>query len=171
MKPQPDALYLFLCHLEWRHAQNSEAHKELMAALGDQDADIRNFTESLLEGSGTGSPRLEINIRENEGSTLVCLSGYIEIDSSPALRDQLLTLLANRHMKRVNINLSAVKKIDSSGIATLIEALKVAHAGKTELRLQGLHDELLRVFEFTGLVSLFNGSGATMIQSACEVVR
>jgi anti-anti-sigma factor len=70
----------------------------------------------------------------------------------------------------VTVNLFAVSKIDSSGIATLIEALKIARAGKTELRLQGLHDELLRIFEFTGLVSLFNGRSQTTMQSGREVV-
>jgi len=54
--------------------------------------------------------------------------------------------------------LSAVTHIDTSGIATLIEALKIARGNKTELRLQGLHDQLLRLFECTGMLSLFNGS-------------
>ena len=170
MTPRPDALYLFLCHLEWRLGQNSEAHKELVAALDDQDADIREAAKSLLRRAGAGTETLNINIGENEDGAMVCLSGSVDIETSPALRDQLHTLLKGRHAT-VTVNLFAVSKIDSSGIATLIEALKIARAGKTELRLQGLHDELLRVFEFTGLVSLFNGSGATMIQSGCEVVR
>jgi anti-anti-sigma factor len=48
--------------------------------------------------------------------------------------------------------------MDSSGIATLIEAQKIARGHQTELRLQGLHDELLRLFEFTGVLTLFDGS-------------
>ena len=171
MKAQPDALYLFLCHLEWRHEQNSEAHKELVAALDGPDADIRQAAESLLHVGDTGTDTLHISIGENEDGAMVCLSGSVEIETSPALRDQLLALLSNRHTRMVTVNLFAVSKLDSSGIATLIEALKIARASKTELRLQGMHDELLRVFEFTGLVSLFNGSGATMIQSGGEVVR
>ena len=170
MKPRPDALYLFLCHLEWRVGQNSEAHKELVAALGDQDADTRQAAKSLLHVGDTGTDTLNISIGENEDGAVVCLSGSVDIETSPALRDQLHALLIGRRAT-VTVNLFAVSKIDSSGIATLIEALKTARAGKTELRLQGLHDELLRVFEFTGRVSLFNGSGATMIQSGCEVVR
>lgn len=114
--------------------------------------------------------KVTINIVVDKDVAQVCLSGRVDIDSSPALRDQLLALLESRHTRMVSVNLFAVSKIDSSGIATLIEALKIARAGKTELRLQGLHDELLRIFEFTGLVSLFNGSGNTIIQSGCEVV-
>ena len=56
----------------------------------------------------------------------------------------------------MSIDLSAVTHIDSSGVATLIEALKIARNCKTELRLQGLHDRLHRLFEATGILSLFN---------------
>jgi len=113
--------------------------------------------------------KLAIQIVESKDSALVCPSGRIDIDSSPSLRDQLLALLRG-HITMVRVDLTAVTSIDSSAVATLAEALKIARAGKTELRLQGLHDELLRIFEFTGLVSLFNGSGDTMIQSGSEAV-
>ena|SRR5215467_324720 len=113
--------------------------------------------------------KLAIQIVESKDSALVCPSGRIDIDSSPSLRDQLLALLRG-HITMVKVDLTAVTSIDSSAVATLAEALKIARAGKTELRLQGLHDELLRIFEFTGLVSLFNGSGDTMIQSGSEAV-
>jgi anti-sigma B factor antagonist len=110
-----------------------------------------------------------IQIVENKGGALVYVSGRVDIDSSPSLRDQLLALLRG-HITMVRIDLTAVTSIDSSAVATLAEALKIARAGKTELRLQGLHDELLRIFEFTGLVSLFNGSSETVMQSGSEMV-
>lgn len=48
MKVQRDALYLFLCHLEWHNWANLGAYKELVAALDDQEPDIRQVAESLL---------------------------------------------------------------------------------------------------------------------------
>lgn len=114
--------------------------------------------------------KLAINIVENKDGALVCLSGRFDIDSSPALRDRLIALLKSRLPRMVSVDLFGVTQIDSSGIATLIEALKIARAGKTELRLQGLHDGLLRLFEFTGIASLFNASGQTNKDSGCEVV-
>ena len=51
-----DALYLFACHLEWNTKRNLAAYQELLAALDDQDGDIRNLAESLLHRS---SPRPE----------------------------------------------------------------------------------------------------------------
>ena len=113
--------------------------------------------------------KLAIQIVESKDSALVCPSGRIDIDSSPSLRDQLLALLRG-HITMVRVDLTAVTSIDSSAVATLAEALKIARACKTELRLQGLHDELLRIFEFTGLVSLFNGSSETIMRSGSEAV-
>jgi anti-sigma B factor antagonist len=158
MKTQPD-VYLFLCdHLKWRDRRNAGAYKELGAALNDQDAEIRQVAESLLHRDAESAGKLDIHIVESEEGAVVRLSGRIDIDSSPALRDQLLVLLESRRSKMVNVDFFAATHIDSSGAATLIEALKTARAYKTELKLQGLHDVLLRVFQVTGILSLFNGS-------------
>ena len=123
-----------------------------------------------MQSSKTESnARLGVRIIENESGALVQLSGRFDIDSSPALRDRLLALVRRPAQYRVSIDLSAVTKVDSSGIATLIEALKIAHACRTELRLQGLHDDLLRLFQFTGILPLFNGE-QTIGQSGSGVV-
>ena len=92
----------------------------------------------------------------NENGALASLYGRIDIDSSPGVRDQLIALLHAPHPRTVSIDLSGVTHIDSSGVATLIEALKIARGRKTELRLQGLHDRLHRLFDATGILSLFN---------------
>jgi len=114
--------------------------------------------------------KLGINIVESKDDALVYLSGRVDIESSPAFRKRLLALIEGRRAKRVSVDLFAITQIDSSGIATLIEALKIAHAYQTELTLQGLHDDLLRLFEFTGILSLFNGSRQTIGRSGDEVV-
>ena len=110
----------------------------------------------MLSGNTNGIDKLVINIVACERGVLVALKGHIDIDSSPAVRDQLIALLHAPHPRRVSIDLSGVTHIDSSGVATLIEALKIARNCETELRLQGLHDRLHRLFEATGILSLFN---------------
>jgi anti-sigma B factor antagonist len=99
-----------------------------------------------------------LNVVVMNDDTLVCLYGRIDMDSSPAVRERLRAVLKDLHNKRVRLDLSAVTHMDSSGIATLIEALKLARGQGDELRLQGLQNPLLRVFEFSGILSLFNGS-------------
>jgi len=119
-------------------------------------------TESIDKG--------QINVVAGKDGALVYLKGRIDIDFSPVLRDRLLVLLQGPFPKIVCIDLSAVTHIDSSGIATLIEMLKIARGQNTELRLQGLHDRLLGLFESTGILSLFNGNARGPSQRGCEGV-
>ena len=109
----------------------------------------------MLSDNGKRVDEPEIFVASEDGA-LACLYGRIDIDSSPALRERLLALLQGRHPSLVSIDLSGVTHIDSSGVATLIEALKIARQGKTELRLRGLNDRLHRLFDATGILSLFN---------------
>ena len=112
----------------------------------------------------------EINVVVGESGALVYLHGRIDIDFSPVLRNRLLVLLQAPCPKTVCIDLSAVTHIDSSGVATLIEMLKIARGHNTELRLQGLHDRLLGLFESTGILSLFNGNARRGSQRGCQGV-
>jgi anti-sigma B factor antagonist len=110
----------------------------------------------LLDHNNTRLDKPHINIVASEDGALASLKGRIDIDSSPAVRDELIALLHAPHPRTVGIDLSGVTHFDSSGIATLIEALKIARNCRTELRLQGLHDRLYRLLEATGILSLFD---------------
>lgn len=97
------------------------------------------------------------------------LNGRLDIDSSLQLRDRLLAILKDRSATTVIIDLMQVSYIDSSGIATLIEALKVARHCRVELHLKGLEGRLLHLFEVTGVVALFEANGAASSASVSEV--
>lgn len=114
--------------------------------------------------------KLKIDIVKRNDGALACLFGLVDIDSSPAFRNRLLALLEDPQARVVSIDFSGVTHIDTSGVATLIEALKIARAHKVEFRLQGLHDELLRFLEITGTLSLFAGSGRTVTHSGSKAV-
>ena len=110
----------------------------------------------MLSNNSESIEKSGMKIVADDNGALASLFGRIDIDSSPAVRDQLIALLQAPHPRTVNIELSGVTHIDSSGVATLIEALKIARNCETELRLHGLHDRLHRLFEATGILSLFN---------------
>ena len=99
----------------------------------------------------------EIRISVTKDVTVACLSGRVDMDSSPAVREQLRVVLREANRKTVSVDLSAVTHFDSSGIATLIDALRVARSSKTQMTLRGLDGRLLHLFELTGILSLFNG--------------
>jgi anti-sigma B factor antagonist len=106
------------------------------------------------------SSSLEITVDQSEKDTLVRLSGRINVDSSPDLRDHLLAILLNKPSPRtVTVDLAGVPYIDLSGIATLIEALRVARHHETGFCLQRLSGSVLRLFQVTSVLNLFEASG------------
>jgi len=113
----------------------------------------------ISQGTQTGD-LLTISItRIEEGGVLVSLGGRLTIDSSPELRNQLLAVLYGETLKSLVIDLADVPYVDLSGVATLLETLRIARSLKTGLQLRGLHDRPSYLLEVTGLLSLFETSG------------
>lgn len=98
---------------------------------------------------------LQIHVIRDRKGTLVQLNGCLNIDSSPSLRDRLLTILQPEAPEVLTVDLSELSHVDSSGIATLIEALKIARTRNTNLSLKGLQGRLLHILEVTGIAALF----------------
>jgi anti-sigma B factor antagonist len=112
------------------------------------------FTQATETGS-----LLTIGLTRSERKAQICLSGRLTIDSSPELRDRLLALLEQEPLENLVIDLSEVPYMDLSGVATLLEALKIARGRKTGFQLTGLHDRPRYLFEITGLLPLFESCG------------
>jgi anti-sigma B factor antagonist len=91
--------------------------------------------------------------RVNKGTTIIDVTGHIDLSSSPALRKTLLDSIASTG--RLAINLAEVKYIDSSGIASLLEVLKEARNTKKKLVLFGLTPAVREVLQLTRLSGVF----------------
>lgn len=79
----------------------------------------------------------------------------INIKTSGEIRRTLAETLRLKPAK-VYVDLSGVSYIDTSGIATLIEAARIARQQGTQLMLQGIHDQPRYFFEITHLDRLFD---------------
>jgi anti-sigma B factor antagonist len=105
----------------------------------------------------SSSSSLEISVDQVGKDAVVRLSGRVDVDSSPDLRDRLRTLLSESALPQIIIvDLAGVPYIETSGIATLIEALRIARHQQINFRLQGLSGAVLRLFEVTGVLALFD---------------
>ena len=108
------------------------------------------------------SSNLTISVDQVGEDAVVRLSGRVDVESSPNLRDRLRTLLSGETLSQtIVVDLAGVSYIETSGIATLIEALRIARHHQTHFHLQGLSGSALRLFEVTGVLALFeaNDSG------------
>jgi len=102
---------------------------------------------------------ISITVDQCGSDTLVSLSGRIDVDSSPDFRDCLLAVLSEEPLPRaITVDLAGVHYIETSGIATLIEALRIARRHQTTFCLQGLGGSVRRLFEVTGVLALFESS-------------
>jgi anti-sigma B factor antagonist len=110
------------------------------------------------------SSNLEIAVDREGKDSVVRLSGRVDVDSSPDLRDRLRTLLSEKTLPQtIIVDLSGVSYIETSGVATLIEALRIARHHQTNFRLQGLNGAVLRLFEVTGVLALFEANDSRQI--------
>jgi len=112
---------------------------------------------------------LQITVSKRNESSIVRLRGRLNVDSSPALRDRLLSMLEAQSPKGVVVDFTDVSYVDSSGIATLIEALRIARLGQATLCVQGLEGRLLHLFQVTGISALFEKSGCGSVSTVSQV--
>jgi anti-sigma B factor antagonist len=98
---------------------------------------------------------LQISARHLEKTTILDVSGDIDLATSPELRKALLRELRELRMPRVVLNLKAVRYIDSSGVASLVEALKASRDVGSRFILFGLNTTTREVLQLSKLLKIF----------------
>jgi anti-sigma B factor antagonist len=94
--------------------------------------------------------------RQNVGTcALFIVEGQVDMHTSPDLRRHLREALEDRQA-RVAVDLAGVSFIDSSGLATLIEALQAVRKYGGSLRLCGLNPNVKNLFRLSNLTSIFD---------------
>lgn len=92
---------------------------------------------------------------ENRGDVSILeLTGELDYHSSPELREKLTELVAKQAPK-ILVNLKGVDYMDSSGIATFVEAYQKSKRYQGRLVLAELTPTVRGVFEIAKLESLF----------------
>jgi anti-sigma B factor antagonist len=80
--------------------------------------------------------------------------GDVDLSTSPRLRDAVLSVF-DREARHVVVDLKEVPYMDSSGIATLVEALKLARQSNARLTLAAMRSAVESVFELAYLKQVF----------------
>ncbi len=98
---------------------------------------------------------MQIAARHLDKITIFDISGDIDLATSPELRKALLRELRELKMPRVVLNLGAVRYIDSSGVASLVEGLKASRDVGSRFILFGLNKTIREVLQLSKLVRIF----------------
>ena len=84
----------------------------------------------------------------------VSIEGRITIETSDEMRRKLRTVLCSKPAQ-LTVDLSGATFIDTSGVATLLEAVRIAREQGTRLVLAGLQGQAARVLGIALLRPLF----------------
>jgi len=98
-----------------------------------------------------------LNIQINEkkpGVFVMTLGGELDMSSSPQVRNNLLPIFRQK-VSHIIVDLTDVPYIDSSGIATFVEALQLSHKGKVRFSLAGACRRVESIFDLAYLKNIF----------------
>jgi anti-sigma B factor antagonist len=98
---------------------------------------------------------MQITTRMSGSATIVDVIGDITLYSSPEFRNAVITTLKDGESTRVVVNLRGVRYIDSAGVASLVEGLKISRELNKALALYGLSVVAREVLELTRLINVF----------------
>ena len=94
------------------------------------------------------------NIRREDGVTILAIAGDIDMHRSVEMRERLLEVMSEKPETTV-INLSRVDFMDSSGLATLVEAMQLSRRYGGQIKLVGVQQRVRSILEISRLDSIF----------------
>lgn len=96
---------------------------------------------------------MQHEVREEGGAVVVAFAGEIDLEHSPKAREVLLECVSRGCP--VLVDLTDVEYIDSSGVASLVEALQKAKGQGGALALVSVSPSAMRVLELARLDKVF----------------
>lgn len=98
---------------------------------------------------------MKIQVDERKpGVFIVSLEGDLDMSSSPQVRNVLLPLFGKK-TSHIVVDLTEVPYIDSSGIATFVEALQFSRKSKVRFSLVGACRRVESIFDLAYLKDIF----------------
>jgi anti-sigma B factor antagonist len=94
--------------------------------------------------------QLRTEVSELAGWTVVTVYGELDVATAPELRERLIELV-NQGRTRLVLVLDGIDFLDSTGLGTIVSALKRVRTHRGDLRLVCTETRITRLFEITGL--------------------
>lgn len=94
-------------------------------------------------------------VQRNPTETRLAVRGSLDINSAPALAEEIDTIVAGRPPK-VIVDLSGLDLIDSSGVAALVKLYKGVRGAGGTVSITGARDQPLAIFKLLRMDKVFN---------------
>ena len=102
---------------------------------------------------------MSIEQKINGNTGILILSDEIDLDKSPQVRENIKKLIDK--VKVVEVHMAAVKYIDSSGIAALVEGMQLSKSNSKEFCLTDVSNEVMKVVQLAHLDKFFKIKSVT----------
>jgi anti-anti-sigma factor len=101
---------------------------------------------------------VSITTGREDGKVSVIASGEIDLSNSALLADAISGALKHSGAGAVEVDLTSVTFLDSSGIAALLKGRRVADDIGIAYRIGGMHGVVRQVLELTGVLDYLTGA-------------
>jgi anti-sigma B factor antagonist len=105
---------------------------------------------------------MTIETSQAPSESRISVTGRLVIESSPGFRASLMKAIGKATNAVLVIDLSALSYLDTSGVATLLEAARIASAQGVRLRVIGLSGEPSMLAQITELDAIFRAYGSDL---------
>jgi len=97
---------------------------------------------------------MQVRKEQSGSTTVITVSGDVDLSSSRELQAELREAISSGP-SRLIVDLGGVPYMDSSGVATLVEAMQNSRKKGTRLVLCGMGDKVQSIFEIARLDKVF----------------
>ena len=98
---------------------------------------------------------MEIQVAQSQDVTVVVPTGDLDMGAADQVR-RVLTELIDKGQLKLVMDLGGVGYIDSSGLGTLVAAMKQARAAGGNLKICALQDDVRSIFEMPRLIKVMS---------------
>ena len=98
---------------------------------------------------------MEITVNEQPDKVMITVVGDIEMMTIKELKTKLMDA-GNSTDKDIELDLSGVDYIDSSGVGVLISLVKLQKKKGKEINISAISDKVLNVLKLSSLADIFN---------------
>jgi anti-sigma B factor antagonist len=95
------------------------------------------------------------DIQRNDSETSLSVRGSLDINTAPQLAEEIDKIVASKP-KKVNVDLSGLDLIDSSGVAALVKLYKGIRGHGGTVAMIGARDQPLAIFKLLRMDKVFN---------------
>lgn len=97
---------------------------------------------------------MQVHTEQNNSVSIVAVKGDVDLNSSRELQGELRDALKNGPSRMI-VDLGGVPYMDSSGVATLVEAMQLSRKKGTKLVLCAMGEKVQSIFEIARLDKVF----------------